>query len=91
MPVQDSMDEEAEWVPFTIRLTRKVHDWLRTEAFYTRASMSDIVREEVDARMARSSQRYASPGIAAIGGAVSGTGPMRAVGETTGPIGIVKP
>lgn len=90
MQDDDGNESDVEWVPFTIRLTRKVHDWLRTEAFFTRTSMSDIVREEVDTRMARSNQRHTSPGIASVGGAVSGTGPMRAVGETTGPIGIVK-
>jgi hypothetical protein len=86
--VQHSADEEADWVPFTIRLTKAMHDWLRTEAFFARITMSDIVREEVEARMVRSQRRHAATGFAAVGGAVSAADAP--TGPPTGPIGIVK-
>jgi hypothetical protein len=85
--VQDSPDE-ADWVPFTIRFTKEMHDWLRTEAFYARITMSDIVREEVEARMARSKRQHAASGFASVGGAVTAAG--ETTGPPTGPIGIVK-
>jgi hypothetical protein len=85
--VQDSPDE-ADWVPFTIRLTKEMHDWLRNEAFFARITMSDIVRGEVEARMARSKRQHAAPSFASVGGAVTAVG--ETTGPPTGPIGIVK-
>ena len=82
MPTYDSASEETDWVAFTIRIPRAVHDWLRYESFFKRVPMSEIVRQEIDRRMARSGQ----PGPGVI---YDGT--MVAVGETTGPMGIVKP
>jgi hypothetical protein len=84
MPLHDSAGEEATWVAFTIRLPAEMHEWLRYEAFFQRprTTMSEIVREEIAQRMARSGRPV--PGIAYDSTAV-------AVGETTGPMGIVKP
>lgn len=81
-------ENDAEWVPFTIRLTRAMHDWLRTEAFFARVTMSDIVREEVESRMARSQRQHTAASFAAVGGATSAVG--ETTGPPTGPIGIVK-
>ena len=81
-------ESDADWVPFTIRLTKAQHDWLRTEAFVARITMSDIVREEIDRRMVRSQRQHAAASFAAIGGAASAVG--ETTGPPTGPIGIVK-
>lgn len=85
MAIQNSAGKEADWVAFTIRLPRAMHDYLRSEAFWNRSTMSEIVREEVAARMVRSNPTaFAATGTGYDATAVP-------VGEITGPIGIVKP
>jgi hypothetical protein len=62
---QDPHDgSEADWVPFTLRLPKSMHEKLRWKAFLGGTTMSAIVRDDIEAGIARSGpvREAGSPG-----------------------------
>lgn len=52
---------DADWVPMTIRLPSDMHKRLRYEAFFGNTSMSAIVREGIEMRIADSPEAHVVP------------------------------